>query len=50
MGYGYMTRASPLMSHLPSALNSDVTHPKQGMIVVVVPAIICCDWATIDFC
>lgn len=50
MGYRYMTRASPLVSHLPSALDGDVTHPKQGMTVVVVPAIVFCDWATIDFC
>ena len=50
MRYGYMIRASLLASHLPSALDSNVTHRKQGMTVVVVPAIAFCDWATIDFC
>ena len=44
------TRASPLTSHLPSALDGDITHLKQGMPVVMIPVINFRGCASINFC
>lgn len=45
-----MTRASPLMSDLPSVLDGDITRLKQGMTIVIVPAIAFYSWASINLC